>query len=316
MNAMRQPFRFGLGPAGLLDLKTAGEWRDYVRRAEDLGYEAVCLGDHIDGRPSPGHAAVAIAQWTTTLRAAIHVLNNDLRHPPVLARELCTIAMLTEGRFDAGLGAGWMRADYDHAGLTFDPPGQRIARLDEAAQIVRKAFTQETVSFAGEHFRANEMLGRALLGDAPRPRLVMGGGGSKMLAVAAAHADIVSVNVRLESGVLGPERGATATIATTRQKLDVIRRAAGARFDDLILQIEQHVIHVTEDREAALARAATTLNLPPDETAASPHVLVGSVSEIVDRLHQLREDFGFSYICCTGAAAESFAPVVERLAGS
>jgi probable F420-dependent oxidoreductase len=316
MNAMRHRFRFGLGPAGLLNLTTAGAWRDFVRRAEDLGYEAVCLGDHIDGRPSPGHAAVAVAHWTTTLRAAIHILNNDLRHPPVLARELCTIAMLTEGRFDAGIGAGWMRADYDHVGLAFDPPGQRIARLDEAAQIVRQAFTQETVSFAGAHFHANEMLGRALLGDAPRPRLVMGGGGSKMLAVAAAHADIVSVNVRLESGSLGPERGATATRAMTHQKLDVIRRAAGIRFDELILQVEQHVIDVTDDRDAALARAATTLNLPPDETAASPHVLVGSVSEIVDRLLQMREDFGFSYICCTGAAAESFAPVVARLAGT
>jgi probable F420-dependent oxidoreductase len=313
---MRHPFRFGLGPAGLLDLKTAGAWRGYVRRAEDLGYEAVCLGDHIDGRPSPGHAAVAIAQWTTALRPAIHVLNNDLRHPPVLARELCTIAMLTGGRFDAGIGAGWMRADYDHVGLAFDPPGKRIERLDETAQIVRRAFTRDTVSFAGEHFQANEMLGRELLGDAPRPRLVMGGGGSKMLAVAATHADIISVNVRLESGTLGPERGATATIAATHRKLEVIRRAAGERFDDLILQVEQHVVAVTDDRDAALARAASTMNLSPDETAASPHVLVGSVSEIVERLLQMREDFGFSYICCTGAAAESFAPVVSRLAGT
>ena len=137
-----------------------------------------------------------------------------------------------------------------------------------------------------------------------------------MLAVAASHADIVSVNVRLDSGKLGPERGATATIATTRQKIDVIREAAGARFAELILQLEQHVVAVTDDRDAALARAAKTLDLPPDEAAASPHVLVGSVSEIVERLLRMREDFGFSYICMTAAAAESFAPVVERLAGT
>ena len=311
-----QPFRFGLGPAGLLKLTTAGEWREYVRRVEDLGYEAVCLGDHTDERPSPGHAAVAIAQWTTTLRAAIHVLNNDLRHPPVMARELCTIAMLTGGRFDAGLGAGWMLTDYDQVGLSFDPPGRRIARLDESAQLLRKVFTDERVSFVSEHIRTNEMIGRALLGDAPRPRLVMGGGGAKMLAVAATHADIISVNVRLDSGKLGPERGASATIEKTHEKLDIIRQTAGARFSELILQIEQHVVNVTDDRDTALARAATTLNLPPDEAAASPHVLVGSVSEIVERPHRLREDFGFSYICMTGAAAESFAPVVARLAGT
>jgi len=137
-----------------------------------------------------------------------------------------------------------------------------------------------------------------------------------MLAVAATHADIVSVNVRLESGKLGPERGATATIATTHQKLDVIRQAAGVRFDELILQLEQHVVAVTDDRDAALERAATTLNLSPDDADASPHVLVGSAPEIADRLQRMREDFGFSYICLTAAAAESFAPIVARLAGT
>ena len=233
-----------------------------------------------------------------------------------LARELCTIAMLTEGRFDAGIGAGWMRADYDHAGLELDPPGARIARLDETARLVRQAWSEDVVTFAGSHFRTNEMLGRPLLGDAPRPRLVIGGGGPKMLAVAAAYADIVSVNVRLESGTLGPERGATATAAITHEKLDVIRRAAGARFDQLVLQVEQHVVDVTEDRAAALARAASTMNLALDEAEASPHVLVCSVSEIVERLVQLREEFGFSYICCSAAEAESFAPVVARLVGT
>jgi hypothetical protein len=137
-----------------------------------------------------------------------------------------------------------------------------------------------------------------------------------MLAVAAAHADIISVNVRLESGTLGPERGATATAAITHEKLEVIRGVAGARFDELILQVEQHVVDVTDDRATALARAASTMNLSLDEAAASPHVLVGSVSEIVERLLQLREEFGFSYICCSADAAESFAPVVARLAGT
>lgn len=316
MSPSDQPFRFGLGPAGLNRLRTAGEWRDFVRRAEDLGYEAVCVGDHVDQRPSPGHVAVAIAQWTTRLRAAIHVLNNDLRHPPVMARELCTISMLAEGRFDAGLGAGWMRSDYEQVGVPFDRAGERIARLDEAAGLVRRMWQEQSVTTAASYFATENLTGRDLLGDAPRPRLVMGGGGPKMLAVAARHADIVAVNVSLAAGALGPERGSTATAQATQQKVEVVRQAAGDRFDQLILQVEQHVVEVTDDRGSALERAGATMGLSPGEAAGSPHILVGDVGAIVDRLHELRDTFGFSYVCLTGAAAESFAPVVDRLSGS
>jgi probable F420-dependent oxidoreductase len=270
----------------------------------------------MDARPSPGHAAVAVAQWTTTLRVAVHIFANDFRHPAVLAKELSTIAALTEGRFDAGIGAGWMAADYHALGLPFDTPGARIDRLGEAIQIVKASWREETVDFHGEHYHVEGLAGRRLLGGAAAPLLVMGGGGSRMLALAARHADVVSINVRLDRGKLGPDRGATATHQATEEKVAVVRAAAGGRFDDLVLQVEEHYVEITTDMEGAMARAGRTLGLSPEEIATSPHVLIGSVDQVCDRLGQLRDEFGISYICMSAGAADAFAPVVARLAGT
>jgi probable F420-dependent oxidoreductase len=309
-------FRFGLGPAGLLSVTTAAQLRDLGRKVEDLGYHAVCFGDHMDGRLAPGHAAVALAQWTTTIRVAVHIFANDFRHPAVLAKELSTVAAVTEGRFDAGIGAGWMGADYHMLGLPFDPPALRIDRLAEAVEIVKATWQLDTVDFHGRHYHVEGLPGRSLLGGVAPPVLVMGGGGPRMLALAARQADVVSINVRLDSGQLGPERGATATHQATEQKLAVVRDAAGNRFDDLVLQVEQHYVDITTDRDAALARAGRALGLSEPEILASPHVLVGSVDQVCERLGQLREEFGISYICMSAAAADGFAPVVARLAGT
>jgi probable F420-dependent oxidoreductase len=310
------PFQFGLGPAGLLQLTTADQLRDFSRKVEGLGYHALCFGDHMDARPSPGHAAIAVAQWTTTLRAAVHIFANDFRHPAVLAKELSTIASLTAGRFDAGIGAGWMAADYDKLGLPFDGPGARIERLGEAVEIVKASWRNEVVDFQGEHYRVDGLPGTPLLGGAPAPPLVMGGGGPRMLALAGRHADVVSINVRLDAGRLGPDRGATATHQATEGKVTVVREAAGGRFDELVLQVEEHFVEITVDRDGAVAHAGRTLGMIPAEIAASPHVLIGSVDEVCDRLVQLREEFGISYICMSAAEADAFAPVVARLAGT
>jgi probable F420-dependent oxidoreductase len=309
-------FRFGLGPAGLLPVTTARQLQDLGRKVEDLGYHALCFGDHMDSRPSPGHAAVALAQWTTTLRVAVHIFANDFRHPAVLAKELSTIAALTDGRFDAGIGAGWMATDYDALGLPFDPPALRIDRLAEAVEIVKASWQNDTVDFNGRHYRVEGLAGRPLLGGVAPPMLVMGGGGRRMLALAARQADVVSINVRLDAGKLGPDRGVTATHQATEQKLAVVRDAAGDRFDDLVLQVEIHHVDITDDRDAALARAGRSLGLTATEILASPHVLIGSVDQVCERLIERREEFGISYICMSAAAADAFAPVVARLAGT
>jgi probable F420-dependent oxidoreductase len=283
---------------------------------EDLGYHAVCFGDHMDARFSPGPAAVALAQWTTALRVAVHIFANDFRHPAVLAKDLSTITALSEGRFDAGIGAGWMATDYDALGLPFDPPAIRIDRLAEAVEILKASWQDDTVDFHGRHYHTEGLPGRSLLGGFAPPVLVMGGGGPRMLGLAARQADVVSINVRLDSGKLGPERGASATHQATEQKLAVIRAAAGDRFDDLVLQVEQHYVHIAADGEAALARAGRALGLSGPEILASPHVLIGSVDQVCERLAQLREEFGISYICMSASSADAFAPVVARLSGT
>jgi probable F420-dependent oxidoreductase len=287
-----------------------------ARKFEDLGYQTICLGDHLDARPAPGAAAVAVALWTKTLQVAVHVYCNDFRHPAILAKELSTIAMLTEGRFDAGIGAGWMQADYDRAGIPFDRPSVRIERLREAVRLVKESWTERSVSIAGPTYTVNDFPGRRTLGGSTRPALVMGGGGRQMLTLAAEEADIVSINVRLSSGVLGPDRGPSATGAAVREKVALVRKAAGPRLSELVLQIEEHFVAVTDDELEATKRAAAAVGLPGREVTGSPHVLIGSVGRICELLQQMREELGISYICMSGAPAEEFAPIVARLAGT
>lgn len=307
---MSPTFEFGLGPAGLLGIRAAAQWRELARRAEGSGFSALCLGDHLDERAAPAPVAVAIANATTSLRVGVHVYANDFRHPLMLVREINTTAMLLGGRFDAGIGAGWMRADYDRIQLPFDRPGLRIERLAEAAEIVRRSFAVDSVDYEGVHYSVRNMPGRSLLGGAPPPRLVMGGGGDRMLALAGRTADIVSVNVRLDTGRLGPERGITATERATEAKLEVLRRGAGDRFTKLTLQVELHYVEVTDDYRSALDRAAAEVGLPPKEAARSPHVLVGSVAQIRDTLAERHERWGFRYFCMSAAHLEAFTPVI------
>ncbi len=313
--AAAPPFAFGLGPAGLGGGRSNDQWRAFFLRIEELGYASACFGDHMDARPSGSHAALAAALLTTRLRGAVHVHANDFHHPAVLARELATVALLSGGRFDAGIGAGWMADDYRRLGMAFDRPGLRIDRLAEAVEVIKRLWSEESVDFDGRFYQLDGFMGAPVLSGAPRPRLVMGGGGDRMLALAAREADVVLVNVRLESGKLGPERGATATAAGARHKVEVIRDAAGDRFGTLVLQVELHYVEVAEDRRGALDRAAGVVGLSPEEADASPHVLVGTHQQMAERLLQRRAELGFSYICLSADHAEAFAPVVAMLAG-
>jgi len=310
-----RPFRFGLGPAGLGGLASADAWRDTAREAEDLGYSTLCFGEHLDDRPAPGHLALAVALWTTSLRTAVHVFCNDFRHPAILAKEAATLAMLTGGRVEVGLGAGWMRADYDRLGVPFDRPGARIERLGEAVELIRAGFDTGAARSDGPAYRVDGLPVAATLGAVSPPPIVMGGGGPKMLALAARHADVISVNVRLDRGVLDDRRGRSGTRDATEEKVRIIREAAGERFDDLELQVEIHHVEITEDRAGALRRAAGELGVSEAEAATSPHVLVGPPTAVAERLEQRREDHGLSYVCMRADARRAFAPVVALLAG-
>jgi probable F420-dependent oxidoreductase len=285
--------RFGVGPAGIAFL-APGELRDKVRELEDLGYDSVCLSDHLDGRASPGPTAVAVASWTERLRVAVHVYCNDLRPPAVLAHELETIARLVDGRFEAGLGAGWLRSDYERAGIEFAPAGRRVERLQTSVQLIREALTAS---------------------DAPPVPLMIGGGGPKVLALAGREADIVGLNLRLPKGTFGAVDGASASAAASAEKVGWVREAAGERFDALELQMTVHVLEITDDRAAALDRAAASLGVPVEDAARSPHVLVGSVAEVTERIEATRATLGVTYFCVPAAGAVALGPVVAELAG-
>src|SRR4051794_22892685 len=181
------PFRFGVQCSSPPDI-TASRWRDLARKVEDLGYHRLTVSDHLDDQLSPVAALMAAADATTTLRVGVLVLSNDYRHPAVLAKEAATLDILSEGRFELGMGAGWMTTDYERAGIPMDRPGGRIARLEEAIQVVRGLLSDGPCHFAGEHYRIDGLTGSPKPVQRPLP-LLIGGGGRKVLELAGRHAD-------------------------------------------------------------------------------------------------------------------------------
>jgi probable F420-dependent oxidoreductase len=201
-------FRFGVGPTGLLG-DAAGDWRETVTELVGLGFDAICLGDHLS-MMAPLPALAAAAAWSERLRLALTVAGNDYRSPVLLAQEAMTVSALSGGRFELGLGAGWDAADYRQLGMEMERPGARIDRLVEAIRIVKLYCAGEPFDFRGEHYRLEGVV-PAVRG--PRPPLMIGGGGPRMLALAGREADIVGVNVPLDGADLRSSLAAGATAA-------------------------------------------------------------------------------------------------------
>ena len=313
MPSSPRPFRFGIqcpSPPGV----TAASWRELARRIEGLGYHRLTVSDHLDDQLAPIAALMAAADATSTIRLGALVFCNDYRHPAVLAKEAATLDLLSEGRFELGLGAGWMASDYDVAGIPMDPASTRIRRLDEAATIIRGLLDGEEVSFAGEHYRIDGLVG------SPRPvqerlPLLIGGGGPKLLEVAGRHADIIGLNPKLPNGALDATAFVDGTPEATDRKLGWIRAAAGDRFDDIELHTRIHLALVTDDPRGVAEAMSGGVGLTVDEALGTPHALCGTVDQIVDDLLERRERFGISSIGLSLDALDAFAPVVARLEG-
>jgi probable F420-dependent oxidoreductase len=312
---MPRPFRFGAQIAHP-PAATASSWAATARAVEDLGYATLCVPDHFDDQLAPIPALVAAAGATTTLRLGTLVLGNDYRHPVVVAKEAATLDVLSDGRLELGLGAGWQHSDYQRSGIPLDPPGRRIERFAEAVSVVKGLLAGEPFSFCGNHYRVQDLAGTPRPVQRPRPPIVIGGGGRRLLAVAGREADVVNVNFDLRAGVVGPELAATGTAAATTAKLAWLRETAGPRFGDLELGVTVFVAAVTADRASLAADLATAFGLTPEEVLASPHVLAGTVDQMVDDLRRRREELGFSYVVFSGTSYQAMAPVVERLAGT
>jgi probable F420-dependent oxidoreductase len=295
---------------------TAREWAELARRAEDLGYSTLTCADHLDDQFAPVPALAAAAMATSTIRLGTLVLANDYRHPVVAAKDAATLDVLSEGRLELGVGAGWMTSDYETAGIPLDPPGTRLERLAEGLAVMRGLFADGPFSFEGEHYRIDGLEGFPKPIQRPGPPIVLGGGGPRMLRLAAREADVVGINVNLAVGVIDERAGADATEEATHAKIDLVRQAAGDRFDDIELQVRVHVVAVTDDRDGMAELLAPALGISPAAALASPHAIAGTPDQIIDDLRARRERWGISYLGVSVDALDALAPVVARLAGT
>lgn len=307
-------FRFGIQ---LSKAASPQEWAELARKAEDLGYSTLSMPDHfVNEEWAPLPAMMAAADATSVLRIGSLVFDNDYKHPVVLAKEAATLDLLSDGRLEFGLGAGWQRTDYEASGIAYDPPGVRIDRFEEGLQVVKGLWGDGPFTFEGEHYRISGLSGFPKPVQKPHPPVLVGGGGQRVLTVAARHADIIGLNANLRAGEISTDAAKTATEGATIEKLDWIRAAAGDRYDDLEFNVLVFMATITDDRESLVEGMAPMFELTPAEALAVPHVLVGSVDQVIDELVERRETFGMSYITLQGDAMDSFAPVVAKLTGT
>ena len=315
-SAHPHPFRFGVQCSSPPDI-TAPLWRDLARKVEDLGYHRLTVSDHLDDQLSPVAALMAAADATTTLRIGALVFCNDYRHPAVLAKEAATLDILSEGRFELGLGAGWMTSDYLAAGIPMDPAvGAHRPAGGGASQVVKGLLSDGPCTFAGEHYRIDGLSGSPKPVQSPLP-LLIGGGGRKVLELAGRHADIVGLNPKLPNGVIDASVGPDATAAATERKIGWMRAAAGDRFDADRAAHPHPPGRWSPTTGQAMADAlAAGFGLSPAEALDSPHALCGTVDEIADDLVDRRERFGISAIGLSLGDLDAMAPVIARLAGT
>ena len=312
MPGATRPFRFGVQASGATD---ARGWADQARKAEDLGYDVFTMPDHFTDQLAPVPALMAAADATTRLRIGALVFDNDYKHPVVLAKELATIDLLSSGRVEIGIGAGWMLSDYEAAGMTYDRPGVRIDRFEEGVAIIKGVMADGPFSFSGEHYTITNYDGKPLPVQRPHPPILIGGGGKRVLRIAVREADIVGVNGSLHAGVVGPDALGTMTMEAVTERVGWVREFAGARIDEIELNIRAFFVSVTEDRASVVDGIASMLSVERSMVENSPFALIGSVNSITEDLVRRREQLGFSYVIVGPDDIEPFAPVVAALTG-
>jgi probable F420-dependent oxidoreductase len=310
-----RPFRFGIICP---KIGSGKELTELARKAEDLGYSTLYVPDHFveDHDLAPPVALAHVAAVTERLRIGPLVLGNDYKHPVVLAREMATLDVLSDGRLDLGIGAGWMRADYEKAGMQLDSPGVRIARLAESITILKGLLGDGPFSFTGKYYTVTELDGQPKPVQRPCPPFLIGGGAPKILALAAREAQVVGINANLRSGDGHSKDAAHSLIpAVTDQKLTWLRDAAGDHFDDLEIQCLVGFVHVTDDATSIAEAVAKGFGVSTDEALLSPATLVGSQDGMCEMLERRRERWQMSFTVVPHDVVESFAPIVARLNG-
>lgn len=314
------PFRFGVV---LESVHTLDNLRDLIRRAEAVGMSTLLIRDHLVAEPfgpqlAPLTTLAFAATLSSTLRLGTLVIDNDFRHPALLAKEIATLDLLSGGRVELGLGAGWLAAEYEQAGISFDLPGTRIARLAETVAILKGLFTGDPVDFHGEHYQIDGLQSFPVPQQRPYPPLLLGGGAKRMLSLAGREADIVSVLTTSVAGGSLQDDPRERSPERVAEKIGWIRDAAGDRFARIELSLFPDFV-VTANRAVAaesILAARGWHGITAKDVLAMPAMLIGSEAEIVDLLHQRREEFGFSYLVIGDGDLDVVAPIVARLAGA
>jgi probable F420-dependent oxidoreductase len=310
----------------MVEASSRDAWVNYARKVEDLGYSTLTMGEHISfGGLAPFPALMAAADATARLRVATHVLVNDFRNPVLLAQEVATLDLLAEGRLEFGIGAGWLAADFQAAGIPFAPAPTRVRRLEEAVSLLKRLFGDGPVTFEGAYYSVHDMDLTTKPQQRPHPPLYVGGGGKQVLSFAAREANIVGVSSKATA--VGALNLGDRTPQAFDEKVRWIREAAGERSAELELNTLIQHVRVTDNRHqgveeilAAYARwpPGLVVNVPrsTEEILEAPYCLIGTVAQIVEQLQERRERYGISYITVHGGFTETLAPVIERLAGT
>lgn len=309
--AHSRPFRFGVTAH---QTGSGAEWRAFARKVEQLGFSTLLVPDHFNDQLAPVPAIATAAEATTTLRVGTLVLDNDYKHPVVVAKELATVDLLSGGRVEWGMGAGWFTPDYTQSGIAMDPPSVRVERLDEAVTVMKHLFGDQPTEHRGRHYQVTGLRGTPTPVQRPHPPLLIGGAGDRLLGIAARRAAIVGVAPSITTNAVFGDARVLPADAADRQ-IARIRSAAGARYERLELTMVTSALAVTERRADVLARVAGPMQLAPDDVAASPHHLIGSVDEIAEALEQRRARWDVSYWVVPAASVDDAAPLVARLAG-
>lgn len=313
------PFRFGVICERM---QSAEEWIAKARLAESAGYSTFLIRDHFIREPfgdqfAPMLALMAAADATKTLRVGNLVLDNDYRHPVMLAKEVATLDLLSGGRFELGIGVGWLRAEYEQAGMLFEAPGVRVGRLQEALQVLKGLFADQPLTFSGSHYTISNLDGFPKPLQRPYPPILVGAGSRRMLALAAQEADIVGILPKaLPDGTISEE--VTERLpATMAQKVEWVRQAAGDRFAELELNMIIAPIFTEHRRQKAeqLIRERAWGGVSVEQVLEMPSIFIGTPEQVADEMWRRREHYGFSYYVVSDALMEAFAPVVTILAG-
>jgi probable F420-dependent oxidoreductase len=293
------------------------QWRTLVQKAEDLGYDTFLLADHFVNEFPPLAALMAAADATKTLRVGSFVFDNDFRHPALLAKEVATLDLLSGGRFELGIGAGWHQPEYEQTGLPFDRAGVRIQRMEEGLQIIKQFFTQESVTFAGNHYTVTNLKAFPKPFQRPSPPILMGGGGKRLLTLAGQEADIVGLHLKVNAD--GTVDASERTETALTRKVEWVRQAAGERFEKVELNLLIRKVIITQNRQQAAEqyiRDSRRTEVIAEQLLASPYMLFGSHEQLIEHIQRLREQFGISYFVLDAEDMEVMAPVVARLAGA